>query len=183
MGNIKRKMQADKYLYELGLLNKLKEYGIPHIIGSYQMDMMACNDLDIDITNDNMSIEKLYDLTKYILENYKPLWYEAKQETNDEGKTVWFQGFETNLLGEKWNFDIWFFDTETITEAEKFCDYINSQVKERPEYKEWIINIKKSLMDKGLYCFDQYISIDVYKAVTEMGISSADEFLEQYKKG
>lgn len=169
MDNNNRKKQADKYLYELGLLYKLKEYGIPHIIGSYKMDMMSCNDLDIDITNDNMSIEKLYELTNYIIENYKPLWYEAKQETNVEGKTVWFHGFETNLLGEKWSFDIWFFDNETITEAEKYNDYINSKVKERPEYKEWIINIKESLIDKGFYSFDQYVSIDVYKWLLKWG--------------
>jgi hypothetical protein len=182
MGNIERKKQADKYLYELGLFNKLEEYGIPHIIGSYRMNMMACNDLDIDVSNDIMSIDKLYELTKYILDNYKPLWYEAKQEINDEGKTVWFQGFETILLGEKWNFDIWFFDTETISGVEKFCDNISTQVMGNPEFKEYIINIKEFLIDKELYSFDKYISIDVYKAVIENGIRTGEEFLEKYKK-
>ena len=49
-----RKEQADCILYKYNLLNELKKYGTPHIIGSYRMDMMAWNDLDIDIENDNM---------------------------------------------------------------------------------------------------------------------------------
>ena len=33
-------------------VKRLEEIGKPHIIGSYKMDMMAWNDLDIDIEND-----------------------------------------------------------------------------------------------------------------------------------
>lgn len=110
MSNIERKQNADHILYEFGLLDKLKEIGTPHIIGSYRMDMMAWNDLDIDIENDNMSLEKLYALSDFILRTFHPVWYEAKEEVNAEGKTVWFHGFETTITGELWNVDLWFFD-------------------------------------------------------------------------
>ena len=43
------------------------------------MDMMAWNDLDIDIENDNMSLEKLYELSVFIINTFHPLWYEAKE--------------------------------------------------------------------------------------------------------
>jgi hypothetical protein len=82
------------------------------------MDMMAWNDIDIDIENQGMSLEKLYQLTSYIIETFHPFWYEAKEEVNDEGQTVWFQGFEAMIDGERWNFDLWFFDRETIEKAE-----------------------------------------------------------------
>ena len=52
-----RKEQADFILYKCGLLDELKKYGCPHIIGSYRMDMMAWNDLDIDVENSGMSLE------------------------------------------------------------------------------------------------------------------------------
>ena len=52
-----RKEKADYFLYECGLLSELKEYGAPHMIGSYRMDMMAWNDLDIDIENDGMGCD------------------------------------------------------------------------------------------------------------------------------
>ena len=60
--NIDRKTNADRLLYEYGLMKRLEEIGKPHIIGSYRMDMMAWNDLDIDIENDTMSLDKIYDL-------------------------------------------------------------------------------------------------------------------------
>lgn len=98
--------KADHILHGLGLLDELQKYGRPHVIGSYRMDMMAWNDLDIDIENDTMSMDRLYALTAYILKNFRPVWYEAKEEVNGEGKTVWFHGFEAVIDGEKWNFDL-----------------------------------------------------------------------------
>ena len=69
-----RKARAEKILYEMGLHARLAEIGKPHVIGSCRMDMMAWNALDIDIENPNMSREKLYDLTAYILKTFSPSW-------------------------------------------------------------------------------------------------------------
>lgn len=175
MSNIERKENADRILYEFSLLDKLKELGTPHIIGSYRMDMMAWNDLDIDIENDNMSLEKLYALSDFILRTFHPVWYEAKEEVNAEGKTVWFHGFETTITGELWNVDLWFFDKETIDNAEKYCDNIKAKTSQRQ--KDIIVNIKQDLITRGLYSFEQYKSIDVYKAVIENGVTNVNEFL------
>lgn len=49
MKNTDRKVAADRILYEFGLLDRLEQLGKAHIIGSCRMDMMAWNDLDIDI--------------------------------------------------------------------------------------------------------------------------------------
>lgn len=146
------------------------------------MDLMACNDLDIDIENSAMSLERLYQLTEYILRTFKPVWYEAKEELNDEGKTVWFHGFETVLLGQLWNFDLWFFDENTINKAEAFCDSIERKANEISNAKNSIITIKSKLIDKGLYSFEQYTSMDVYKAVLEQGIMNIDSFMQIYHK-
>ncbi len=96
-----KKEKADYFLYECGLLQELKKCGVPHMIGSYRMDMMVWNDLNIAIENEGMSLEKLYRLTTFLLEKFHPVWYEAKQEVNAEGKTVWFHGFETMMGGDK----------------------------------------------------------------------------------
>ncbi len=80
------KEKADKLLHETGLCQELKKYGEPHPIGSYRMDMMVYNDLDIDIQNDSMTLEKLHSLTLYILTTFRPTWYEAREEINDEAK-------------------------------------------------------------------------------------------------
>jgi hypothetical protein len=176
MNNEERKKQADIFLYEMGLLEKLKSYGKPHIIGSYRMDIMAWNDLDIDILNTEMSISKLYELSNYIIKKFKPIWYEAKQETTSEKKTVWFHGFETMITGELWNVDLWFFDEETILKAEQYCDRVSEQIKNNPAYAEIILAIKETLIDNQQYGYGKYTSDDVYRAVFEHNVKSIDEF-------
>lgn len=181
MSNTEIKINADKILYDYGLLDKLKEYGVPHIIGSYRMDMMAWNDLDIDIENDDMNMEKLYQLSGYIIKTFRPSWYEAKEEVTPEGKKVWFHGFEAIISNELWNVDLCFFDKQTIENAEQYCDEIVKAA--TSEQKGNIIAIKKELISKGQYSFEKYTSMDVYRAVLEENIQSIGEFLEKHSKG
>lgn len=178
MNNIDRKKDADRILYEFGLFEKLREFGSPHIIGSYRMNMMAWNDLDIDIENDNMSLEKLYRLSSFIMTRFLPVWYEAKEELIPDGKRVWFHGFETRITGELWNIDLWFFDKETISNAECYCDDI--AVRTDLSQKETIIRIKNELINRGLYSFEQYKSMDVYNAVVENHVTNTEEFLRLF---
>lgn len=174
------KEKASAILQEHHLLEQLKKIGTPHIIGSFRMDMMAWNDIDIDIENDGMCLEKLYPLTAYILESFHPTWYEAKEEKDGDGKTVWFHGFEAVIDGELWNFDLWFFDRETIEKAEAFCDGIASTA--TAEQKEAIVALKRELLARGLYSFEKFHSMDVYKAVLEQGIRDISDFLQKYEK-
>lgn len=169
---------ADKILYEYGLLDMLRAIGTPHIVGSYQMDMMAWNDLDIDIENDGMSLPKLYRLTGRLLEAFRPSWYEAKEERTPEGKTVWFHGFEAMVGGELWNVDLWFFDRETISAAEQYCSRIAAAAS--AAQREQIVTIKQGLLERDLYAFDRFRSMDVYRAVLEEDIRNIDEFLKRY---
>lgn len=182
MNSIERRRQADKILYEMGLLDYLREIGEPHIIGSYKMDMMAWNDLDIDILNDKMDISKLYQLTSYIINTFHPLWYEAKEEVNDEGNTVWFHGFHTIIDGEEWNLDLWFFDQETIDKAEAYCSRVMEAVRQQDGSRERIMKMKQELIKRGLYGFYQYSSMDVYRAVLEQGIVEVEDLLRRYIK-
>lgn len=178
---MKRKMSseyrkaADRILYEFGLFEEIEKIGKAHIIGSYRMDMMAWNDLDVDIENEAMSLQKLHDLSAFILSTFQPVWYEAKEEVTEEGKTVWFHGFETMITGEKWNVDLWFFDRETIDRAEKYCDEIVRR--SGPAERAIITSIKQELIARGMYSFEQYRSIDVYEAVLEDKVKDIREFL------
>lgn len=173
-----RKEHANCILYELGLLNQLNKYGKSHIIGSYGMDLMAWNDLDIDVENDSMSLDKLYQLTNYILNNFNPTWYEAKEEINEQGNKVWFHGFEFYLDNELWNVDIWFLDKETIEKAEKYCDDISAKVNKNEQLKISVIEIKQELIKRNLYSFNKYTSMDVYDAVLNKGIMGIDDFVK-----
>lgn len=174
------KAKASAVLRDHRLLERLEEIGRPHVIGSYRMDMMAWNDIDIDIENDGMCLDKLYELTAYILQSFHPTWYEAKEEINGEGKTVWFQGFEAVIDGELWNFDLWFFDRDTIEKAEAFCDGISGGA--TAEQKDSITTLKRELIARGLYSFEKFHSMDVYEAVLRQGIYGISDFLDKYER-
>ena len=171
------KRVCDRILYEFGLFDELKKIGTPHIVGSYIMDMMVGNDLDIDVENDRMSLEKLYDLTAFVIKTFKPTWYEAKQEVNN-GNTVWFHGFEFQIEGELFNVDIWFFNWDTIENAEAYCRRLASQA--TGEQRNTIIKFKRELINRGLYRFDRYTSMHVYEAVLEKHITDIDQMLNHY---
>jgi hypothetical protein len=49
-----------------------------------------------------------------------------------------------------------------------------------PEQKRQIVAIKEELIRRGLYSFEAYRSIDVYRAVTELGITTPEQFLSEY---
>ena len=76
--------------------------------------------------------------------------------------------------------DLWFFDQETIESAEAYCDNIVRTADS--VQKEQIILIKQELIKRGLYSFEKFHSIDVYRAVLDMKVQNIDEFLERYTK-
>lgn len=179
MNNLKQ--TADHILYELGLAEILEKYGEIHPVGSYAIDAMVWNDLDIDVVNDSMTLEKLHKLTAEILERFKPVWYEAKREVNADGKTVYFHGFEFYLDGELWNTDIWFFDRETVQTAEDFCRSVKLSLDSEPIKKDAVRLIKLELIESGLYNYNPYTSMDVYRAVIDDGVTDIEEFLARYQ--
>ena len=46
--------------------------------------------------------------------------------------------------------------------------------------REQILAIKRGLLDRDLYAFDKFRSMDVYRAVLEERVGDIDEFLERY---
>lgn len=177
-----RKDRAEKLLDSLRLTDHLERFGSVHMIGSYNTDLMASNDIDIYVENSRMSLELLHELTVYILNSYSPVWYEAREEVTKDGKVVWFHGFECVFSGERWNFDIRFVDRETIDEAERFCNEIKLVTEGYPAKKNAIMEIKIGLISRGMYSYDKYNSMDVYRAVLEQNISTFEGFVQNYRK-
>jgi len=175
------KQTADHILCKLGLAGILEKYGEIHPVGSYAIDAMVWNDLDIDVVNDSMTLEKLHKLTSEILERFKHVWYEAKREVNNNGKTVYFHGFEFYINGELWNTDIWFFDRETVQSAEDFCLSVKHSLEADPKKKDAVRRIKLGLIGRGLYNYNPYTSMDVYRAVIDDGVTDIEEFLGNHQ--
>jgi hypothetical protein len=174
------KENADKILYKYGLIDELNKYGKSHIIGSYKMDLMVWNDLDVDIENLNINMESIYSITKFVFKIFSPIWFEGK-ETIMDNKKCYFFGFETNILEETWNIDLWFFEKLEIEKCKKYCAEITEKINKNKGLQNYIIEIKKGLIQKGMYS-SSYNSIDVYDAVLNYGIKNTEELIRKYKK-
>jgi hypothetical protein len=90
---------------------------------------MAWNDLDVDVENEKVNIKNIHEILKYVIEKFSPVWIEGKKCTLN-GKTCYFIGFETEILGNLWNVDIWFFDKEEIEKCKSYCEEINKRLDE-----------------------------------------------------
>ncbi len=168
------KFEADKLLYNNGLLDMLETYGRTHLVGSYRMDLMTWNDLDLYVENDQVQLLNIYELMKKIFDNLQPKWFEGK-EVIEDGNKHYFIGFETDITGDLWNVDIWFFNKHLIEKTEEYCEKIARKVHANPILYDAIVNIKWHLIEAGYYG-TKFTSVDVYKAVTEENILNIDDF-------
>lgn len=168
------KTEADKLLYDYGILDMLEPYGQVHMVGSYRMDVMTWNDLDIYVENDKIQLKDIYVLMRKIFERFQPKWFEGK-EVIEDNHHHYFIGFETDIMEELWNFDIWFFNKNLIKNTEEYCDNISKQIHENPILYDAVINIKQNLIKSGCYG-TEFTSIDVYKAVTEDNVVNIEDF-------
>jgi len=177
------RQEADKLLYDYGILKLLERHGKPHVIGSYQMDMMTYNDLDINIEMYDDSFEGLYALSNDINILIKPYRFEGYIIKNNN----LFYGCETDITGERWNIDIWFRSKAEIIETKEYCDNISRQFSDNPKLKKAMFTIKQELIELRLYGIDKspkkhYHSADIYKAILDEGILSFEDFVAKYPK-
>lgn len=172
--------KANEILYNMNLLNILKKYGEVYIVGSYKMNLMAWNDIDIYVDNQTMDLEKLYNLSMEIFKTFNPIWFEGKQEECKVKGANYFLGFETTCTRELWNIDIWFFSKETINNTIKYNDNIIDIIKDNPNMRMIITDLKKQLINSGVYG-TQYSSIDVYDAVIKGKVKNVNQFFDWYR--
>lgn len=177
----KIKRQADDILYKYNLFDELSKYNKVYFIGSYRMDLMIWNDLDLYVDNVDVKMSDIYKIIDFIIIKFKPIWFEAK-EGRENNKKYYFIGFETNIFDKLWNIDIRFICKSDINESITYCENISTIAKNDTNIKNAINNIKLQLIDDDNYSYDKYTSIDVYNAVINKGIRNINEFYSMYNE-
>lgn len=175
------KDEADALLYDFNLLGILEKFGKVYITGSYFMDLMVWNDLDVYIEDNETSRSNFYTLIGEICTELKPSRLDGM--AGDKG---WFFGFETYATGERWNVDIWLKNKDEIKSAQESCAETARLINDRPECRKAVMDIKENLIERRLYGFDKlpahYHSGDVYNAVLNEDARTYDEFLMLFPK-
>ncbi len=172
------KAEADKLLSETELPELLGGFGKVSLGGSYAYDLMVDKDLDFGVLVDSMTPELRSEIVSTFAKqpwaysvnmtdriNFEPL-------SNLSAPRGLFVGLTIPFPKERWNVDIWF----TIGKRESETEVTKLLRHATPEQRAVIINIKYALIkdnknQKGI------TSAEVYKAVMNDGIQTAEEFL------
>ena len=174
--------QAEKLLAETKLIERLTVYGKVFITGSYRMNMMCWNDIDLYIEDSVKVRENWFQLVEDVLSVLKPYRFDGAYKADKL-----FLGCETDITGDCWNIDIWVRDRAHIENSKVHCDRIVASAEQNPELRDSIIAIKKELIDLNMYGLHKmadrhYHSDEIYRAVLEENIRTAEEFLKKYPK-
>lgn len=175
--------KADELIYQSGLMEILQKYGTVSIVGSYKMEVMTWNDLDIYLDIAEFSSDKYYDMVSELIGMLSPVRFDGFMETD---KKLIFLGLETKMTGESWNIDIWWKDKADIEDSMAYACELIKKMEQNPELKKAVIKIKQDLINRKLYGLDKgkvhYHSKEIYDAVFEKGILSTEQFLLAYAK-
>ena len=176
------KKEADEILTGKGLLSILNSYGLPHISGSYVLNLMTWRDLDMYLEVENITETDFFILGSKIASALKPIKMSFRNEI--VGKT---KGLPNGLywgiyLGDEragaWKIDIWAVNT---TECQRLLSYCTDiQEKLTPAKSLQILNIKSQCWKDPEYR-RSYISMDIYNAVLEKNITTIEAFKEYLK--
>lgn len=174
---------ADKILQELDLINFLKKYGKVNIVGSYALNLMTWEDVDIVVISqtNEISYKDFLDTVIYLFpkENIYSL------DIQDFRKSIYPDRPQGIYCGIKylikpdifWKIDIWFFsnDNKAIMNVEKIKSKLNNQ------NRKIILEIKNS-MRKEFPHGKEISGINVYNAVLENKVTNLEEFKHYIEK-
>jgi len=180
--NQQLKDEADDIFYRQGLLAILSKYGVPHLTGSYSLNLMTWRDLDIYIHKENMSETEFFQLGAEINKKFRPVKMSYRNEritqTIELPLGLYWGVYCGNERKGAWKIDIWAVDENECHRLLKFCDDIAAKL--TPLSKEIILTIKSNCWQDPEYR-RSYMSSDIYKAVLDKRVTSVEEFRSYLK--
>ena len=171
------KDEADVILYEKKIMKLLSAYGVPHITGSYALDLMTWRDLDIYLQTDTMNEEKFFRMGAELCKALSPLRMHFRNEVlakTDKLPDGFYWGiYMGNERKGDWKIDIWAVDTGECERLITYCNEIREQLDDR--YTRSILSIKSQCWQDPEYR-RIYSSSDIYDAVLKNRVRDMEGF-------
>jgi hypothetical protein len=171
------KKEADQFLSKTLLLEELSKFGLPHISGSYFLDLMTWRDLDIYLEVNSLEVTKCFELGKELANLLKPVKMQFRNETG-AGTAGLPHGLYWGIyLGDErkgaWKIDLWLVHPPELERLLNYCRQIQSRLDEQSVLA--ILAIKSECWQDPAYR-KAYTSSDIYEAVLERQIRTVTEF-------
>lgn len=179
--NSKRLLEnAEQIVGALDIYNHWKQ-GKIDIVGSMAYNLMAWEDIDIDLITQGQPQDKdIWETAKYLskLPAVKLLMLadnRAGDKEHDRPKSVYL-GLKYDYKGTIWKIDIRLIAESELSPSPDWKLALSDITEEQ---RSTILQIKYALKDDPRY-HHEIPSVAVYQAVLEQGINSLDEFMQQY---
>ena len=174
--------EADILLYERGLLPILKQFGAPHVTGSYALNLMTWRDLDIYLETNDMTEENFFKLGMTINKAFNPMKMSYRNERMSKTEGLPFGLYWGIYLGNErkgaWKIDLWAMDANECKQRLQFCDDIAARL--TPSATEVIMAIKSACWQDAEYR-RSYNSNDIYESVLSGRVNNIEQFREYLK--
>ena len=174
------KVEAEKILFQKGLYSLLVKFGEVHCSGSYYLDLMLKQDIDLSLVNPDLSEADFFRLGGEVSGLLTPhsIHYRntrVKFVPNRPPESLYW-GFE---FGE-WNIDLWLVPEAYHLDS---IDYLNSIANSLDQEKRLaILDIKQDAMEQGLYG-RQFSSRELYRGVIQDGVRDLEGLLKVISTG
>lgn len=159
------KIEADNVIFECKIVDTLSELGKINFVGSYALDLLHRNDIDIIVTSNVCSQDLAISVTKKFLESNKYQTVGFADYINYE--TPYLHGYYWELIvlrdGKKWKFDVWYTAEEkakTIEVTQMILDKLVTNKDARAK----ILELKQKYFDGEKYSEDMN-GIKIYEKV------------------
>jgi hypothetical protein len=176
---------ADALLQRHGVLEILREFGRPHISGSYALRLMTWRDLDIylempalsEVEGSELRVDRFLELGRRLATAIGP----RKASFTDhlhfpatENVPGLYWGIHTDILSRGgWKIDVWGVTADTCAQLLRRAESIAVSV--NAETRAAILSIKNEVCRHPRYR-DTITSQHIYDAVLSSGVRTLDEF-------
>jgi hypothetical protein len=173
------KKEANDILFKKGLFNILKSFGVPHITGSYALNLMSWRDLDIYLEVTNITGINFFELGSKIASAFDPVKMSFRNEMIGKTKELpnglyWGIYFGDERAG-AWKIDIWAVEKNECERLLKYCTDLCEKL--TPATSLEILTIKSQCWKDPRYR-RSFSSSDIYTAVLEKNITGIEAFKE-----
>lgn len=168
------KREADNILKNTELLKILGKFGIPHVVGSYAMNLMYHPDIDIVVETNDLRAASM-DALRALVEggNFEKIEYgdfvKFSRANRPNGYIIVLRTTRGDV---RWEIEVWFLSNATKEENEvsRICALLT------PGLKETILEFKRQVHERNI-SKHQISSSDIYHAVLENNITDFETFI------
>lgn len=176
--------EADALLSRHGIPGILREFGKPHVSGSYALRLMTWRDLDIYLELAAVDVPRFLALGLRLGEALRPRKLSFTDHVHfpaTEPVAGLYWGVQTGALDAGgWKIDLWGATGDVVSERLSHCDSLAAAL--TPARRRVILAIKDEVCRLPAYR-GTITSQDVYDAVIHGGASSTEDFWRYVRRG